>query len=73
MEGGGQVDGQDLVPLLDGEFLHRRDELDAGVVHQDVQPSEGGLGLADHAGDLVGPGHVGGRIDDLHPELPLDP
>jgi hypothetical protein len=31
-----QVDGEDLVPLRLGEFLDRRDVLDAGVVDDDV-------------------------------------
>ena len=40
MEGGRQVDGDDLVPFLDREILHRRDELDARIVDEDVDAAE---------------------------------
>ena len=40
MEGRRQVDGDDLVPLLDREFLDRRHELDAGVVDEHVDRAE---------------------------------
>jgi hypothetical protein len=46
VEGGGQVDRDDLVPFLDRELLDRRDELDAGIVDEDVDRAELGLGLA---------------------------
>ena len=45
VEGGGQIDGDDLVPLLDRELLDRRDVLDAGIVDEDVDGAERLLGL----------------------------
>ena len=35
-----QVDGDDRVPLIEREVVHRRGELNAGIVHQNVDPSE---------------------------------
>ena len=46
MEGGRQVDGDDLVPFLDRKILHRRDELDARIVDEDVDAAECPLGDA---------------------------
>ena len=43
-----QVDGDDLVPFLDRKILDRRDELDACVVHQNIDRAEGFLGEPDH-------------------------
>ena len=72
VEGGRQVDGDDLVPLLGRELLDRRHVLDAGIVDEDVDRPEGCLGLPDHAGDLVRLRHVGRRMDGLDAELGLD-
>ena len=60
-----QVDRQDGVPLLDREFLDRRDKLDAGVVDQHIDAAESFLGAGDHRVDLVRPGHVGRGIGDV--------
>ena len=67
-----QVDGDDRVPLLDREFLDRRDVLDAGIVDQDVARAELLFGRLDHRGDLGRLGHVGRRIERLDAELLLD-
>ena len=40
VEGGREIDRQDGIPFLRRELLHRRDVLDAGVVHQDVHRTE---------------------------------
>jgi hypothetical protein len=72
VEGGGQVDGDDPVPLVDREVLHRGDVLDAGVVDQDVQPTELVMRRGDHLGDLAGPGHVGAVVEGLDSVLMLD-
>ena len=40
VEGAGQVDREDRVPLVDREFLDRRDMLDAGIVDQDIDRAE---------------------------------
>src|SRR3984885_1908403 len=36
VEGGRQIDGDDLIPFVDRKVFDRRDELDARIVHQDV-------------------------------------
>lgn len=45
MERGAEVDCQDCIPLLVGGFLGRRNMLDAGVVHHDVDTAVGVRGL----------------------------
>src|SRR5215204_1525096 len=40
VEGGGEVNGDDLIPLLDRELVDRSDVLDAGVVDEDVEAPE---------------------------------
>jgi len=67
-----KVDRNDLVPLLDGKFLDRRDVLDACVVHQDVAGAELRFRGLDHLGDLGGLRHVGRRVDRLHAEFLFD-
>ena len=37
VEGGREIDREDRVPFLDREILDRRDELDAGVVDENVE------------------------------------
>ena len=58
VEGAGQVDGDDGVPLLHGEVLHAGHVLDAGVVDQDVHAAELGCGVLEHVLDLRGAAHV---------------
>jgi hypothetical protein len=60
------VDGDDRVPLSDREFLDRRDMLDAGIVHQDVESAVGFDRRFDHFRDLRRLGHVGRRMDGVH-------
>jgi len=43
---GRQVDRQDCLPFVRRELLDRRDELDAGVVDQDVDRAELRLGAS---------------------------
>jgi hypothetical protein len=62
VEIGGQVDGDDAVPLRRRELLHRADELDAGIVHQDVEPAQRCLALGHHGAHRPGVGHVGGAV-----------
>jgi len=64
VEGGGQDDGDQGVPFLFRELVHRRDMLDAGVVDQDVQPPELTHGVSDQVLDLLRLGHVGGMVAD---------
>ena len=61
MKCGGQVDTDNRVPFFHREVFHRRHELDAGVVDQDVDRTEGGRGVADHRRDVVGYQHVSRR------------
>src|SRR3546814_8116455 len=53
VKGGGQVDGDDRVPLVDRKLLDRRNMLDASIVHQYVERAERRLMLGHHFGDLV--------------------
>ena len=39
-ERSGQVDGDDLVPMLDGEFDERMFELQSGIVDENVDATE---------------------------------
>ena len=48
------------------------DELDAGIVDEDVDRTEGLLAERDHFGDLGGLGHVGGRMHRADLEIGLD-
>lgn len=38
MERAAQINGEDLIPLLLGEILDIRGELDPRVIHQDIEP-----------------------------------
>ena len=62
----------DRVPLLDRKLLDRRHELDAGIVDEDIDRTEGLFAERDHFGDLGGLGHVGGRMHRLDLEIGLD-
>src|SRR4051812_38728685 len=72
MEGGGQVDREYRVPLIDWKFLDWRDVLDARVINEHIDAAERLLGKRDHLGDFARLSHVRGRIDSLHPEIILD-
>ena len=69
VEGAGQVDGDDAVPLRDGEILDIGGELHAGIVHQDIQAAQFGMGLGDHGVVLLGLADVGGGEGDFHAEF----
>ena len=72
MERRRKIDGQDRVPLLDRKLLERRDVLDAGVVHQNIEAAEVIQRHGDHVGDRRGLRHVGRRIAHLDAELRND-
>jgi hypothetical protein len=72
VKGRGQVDGDDLVPFLDGEILDRRDELDAGVVDENIDGAQRLFRIGDHGGDLGRLRHVGGVVEAFHAEILLD-
>ena len=72
VERGREVDGDDGVPLIGRKLLDRRDELDAGVVDQDVDGSELGRRVGDHRLDLVAFRHVGAVVDALDAKLLFD-
>ena len=48
VEGRGQADCYDGVPLVLGEGVHRGHVLDAHVVHQDVEPAQLIVSALDH-------------------------
>ena len=60
-------------PIWPAGILHRRGELDAGIVHQDVEASE----LLDCRGDQsahgIGLRHVGAVVDRAHAVVAFDP
>jgi hypothetical protein len=64
VEGRGQDDGDQRVPLLRREVLDGRDVLDARIVDQDVEAAEFAHRIVHQVGDLIGPGHVGAVIAD---------
>ena len=72
VERGRQIDRQDCVPLGGREFLHRRGELDAGIVDEDVEPSELFDRRLDQSAHGVALRHVGAVIDDAHAVVALD-
>jgi hypothetical protein len=62
-EGARQIGVEHLVPFVERVVLRRLADVDAGVVHQDVEPAEALGGLADHgaAGGL--PAYIGEQRD----------
>ncbi len=54
----GEVHIHHPLPLLEGEILKRGVELDAGVVHQDVQPAKLDHGSLKHAAHLLRIRHI---------------
>ncbi len=69
MEGRAQVCGDDRIPFILGKFLDRRDELDAGIVDENIDGTGQLCRLRAHVIDLVRLGHIGAVIEDLDPEL----
>jgi hypothetical protein len=69
VERGAQVDRDDRVPFVFGEFGDRRDMLDTRVVHEDVDPAERPSARRDEIADLRGLRHVGPVVRGLHAEL----
>jgi hypothetical protein len=65
VEGVGQIDREDRLPLRRGKLLDRGHELNAGIVDHDVDGVMCRLGRAHHRDDLVAPAHVGIRIAHL--------
>ena len=57
-----QVDGEDRVPLVGRKRFDVGNVLDAGVVDEDVDSTELGLGVGDHRFDLRRVAHVGGIV-----------
>src|SRR5690606_39095964 len=61
MEGGGEVDGDDVIPFL---VLHAHEQIvarHAGIVDQDIDATHGGLGGGDELVDLVELAEIGGQ------------
>jgi len=67
-----QVDRDDRLPFIGRELLDRGDELDAGIVDENVDRAEGPFAERDHFRDLGGLAHVGRRIDRLDLEVGFD-
>ena len=62
VEGAGEVDGDHPVPLGGGEIFHRGDVLNAGIVDEDIEAAEFGLGAGHHCVDLRGLADIGAII-----------
>ena len=69
MEGAGEIDGNDGVPLVDGELVHRRHMLNARIVDDDVGGAERRPGGLRQAGDFIRFGHVGAVVADADTAL----
>ena len=65
VEGRGQVDGNDLVPLLRWKGFDRRDMLDPGIVDDDVNMAEPLSGLARHRANRFRLRHVGAVVGNV--------
>ena len=69
MKGGRQIDRHDGVPLFGRKLLQRRNVLDAGIVHKNVEPAVGLQYGFDHLADGGWLRHVGGGISRADFEL----
>ncbi len=52
VEDAGEIDGENIVPFVHRELLHRGHVLDAGVIDHDIDAAEGAFGIAHHRFDL---------------------
>lgn len=62
MKSGAQIDRDDCVPALGRKRFDGRHVLNAGVVDQNIDLPELGLGRVHHLFDLLRLAHVGGVI-----------
>ncbi|MNV63233.1 hypothetical protein D3C71_1558160 [compost metagenome] len=70
VEGAGQIDGNHRIPALGREVLDRRDMLDAGIVHQDVDLAEVAHAVIDHIFDIGHARHIGAVVGHLGAQGP---
>ena len=68
-----EVDADDRLPFAGRELIDRRDVLNAGVVHQDVDRAELFVGFPDHRFDRSRIGHVGRVVAHGDAVLCLEP
>jgi hypothetical protein len=66
---GGQIDGENRVPLFRRELIDRCDVLDAGVVDENVDTSPTVERQPRHLSDVSRLRHVGCRIERRHSEV----
>ena len=59
MEDAGEIDGENIVPFVHRELLHRGHVLDAGVIDHDIDAAEGAFGIVHHRLDLPDVAQVG--------------
>ena len=67
-KGAGEIDVDDLLPLLDGKFVEvdcRR--ADAGIVEQEVEPTESRLRLGEELAHRGGVADIGGHDQSARP------
>ena len=65
MKNGGKVQGEHVIPPIDGKLGDGGDVLDAGVVHEDIHTSEDTLREPDKLMNLCGSGEIGSVEPDI--------
>lgn len=69
VENARQVNGENIVPFLDGEGLDRRDVLNTGVVDDDIDAAKLAFGPGEHRFDLPHVAQVGVVVARREPQL----
>ncbi|OAF10368.1 hypothetical protein AXW67_25875 [Bradyrhizobium neotropicale] len=72
VESGRQVDVQDCMPLGGRKFLHRRGELDAGIVYEDIERPNGLHRRAGQPAHGICLRHVGAIVNDAYAMVAFD-
>ena len=70
---GGQINGQNGIPLGQRKFLDGADVLNTGVVHQNIDTAECVGSALHHGFNGLGLAHVGAVVNDLNAELLFQP
>ena len=69
VEGGGAVNGDNRIPFFGREILNWRNELNTGIVDENIAGPELGFAVFHHLHDFVGLHHVGSRIETFDAEI----
>ena len=68
----GKVDCNDRISFCDRKFVNGSDMLDAGIVDKNIKPPMLLDNIFDHSLDLIGHGHICGRISRRRAEIVLE-